>query len=165
MSKTSRRAVLAGAATLPALAVPALAAGQDPDPIYAAIHAHTEAIAEWLLAIDRRNEIESRLMDQFKAAGRADALKRAHADEEFLTADKAIRDASDRERTAADDLLDVTLTTLPGIIALLRHVEGIASEHSWWFDDNEQETPRSITLVRNVADALEGLGIERERCI
>jgi hypothetical protein len=36
----SRRAIVAGAASVPALAVPAVAAAIDPDPIFAAIEAH-----------------------------------------------------------------------------------------------------------------------------
>jgi len=42
---TSRRAVLAGAATMPALAVPAIATAAEPDPIFAAIERHRSAWA------------------------------------------------------------------------------------------------------------------------
>jgi hypothetical protein len=40
MSKTTRRSLLAGAVTLPVLAVPAVAGSLTPDPIFAAIEAH-----------------------------------------------------------------------------------------------------------------------------
>jgi hypothetical protein len=62
MSKTtSRRAVLAGAATLPALAVPAVAGSLAPDPIFAAIENHRKL---WALCCDgwaRIGELEESL--------------------------------------------------------------------------------------------------------
>jgi hypothetical protein len=50
MRSTTRRAVLAGIATAPALAAPAIALGAEPaegDPIYAAIERHRAALAEF----------------------------------------------------------------------------------------------------------------------
>jgi hypothetical protein len=47
-SKTSRRAVLAGAAALPALSLPAIAITAQVDPIFAAIEEYRKSLATWL---------------------------------------------------------------------------------------------------------------------
>ena len=50
-ARTTRRAILAGAAAVPALSLPALAVG-EPDPIFAAIERHRQVLA--LIALARR---------------------------------------------------------------------------------------------------------------
>jgi hypothetical protein len=58
MSALSRRSIVASAAALPALAVPAVAlAAAEPDPIYAAIEAHRVAYAAWEKALRRCNDL------------------------------------------------------------------------------------------------------------
>jgi hypothetical protein len=48
MSALSRRSIVASAAALPALAVPAVvSAAVEPDPIFAAIEVHRKALAAW----------------------------------------------------------------------------------------------------------------------
>jgi hypothetical protein len=48
-SKTTRRTViLAGASVLPALAIPAIAAATEPDPIFSAIEYHRKSFAAWI---------------------------------------------------------------------------------------------------------------------
>jgi hypothetical protein len=49
MSAVNRRAILAGAATLPAMSIPAFA---EPDPIFAAIEAHRRADAAYCAACE-----------------------------------------------------------------------------------------------------------------
>jgi hypothetical protein len=51
MSKLSRRSLVATAAALPALAVPAIAATGQPDPIFAAIEAHRVSYETWSKAL------------------------------------------------------------------------------------------------------------------
>jgi hypothetical protein len=65
----SRRAILAGAAAVPALALPAVAASDstNPDPIFAAIDAHRAAVNDINLQeeddeIDRHADIESEVL-------------------------------------------------------------------------------------------------------
>jgi hypothetical protein len=60
MSNLSRRSIVAGAAALPALAVPAVASAAiaDPDPIYAAIEVHQKAYEAWIKALTRFGDTE-----------------------------------------------------------------------------------------------------------
>jgi hypothetical protein len=90
---TSRRAILAGAASLPALNIPAQAA--QPDPIFAAIERHRAARAVWWESPDgETNEESENRLD--RAGGAA-------------------------EQTLAD-VLSTKPTTIAGCVALLRHV-------------------------------------------
>lgn len=58
MQKTSRRAILVGAASLPALAIPALATQAEPDPIFAMIERHREAERAFNDAIHRHAKLQ-----------------------------------------------------------------------------------------------------------
>jgi hypothetical protein len=59
MSKIHRRAILAGIATAPALAAPALAlSSAGPDPIFAAIERHRAAAEAHTATVDERAELE-----------------------------------------------------------------------------------------------------------
>ena len=101
MSTTSRRAVLAGAASLPALAVSAVAGSLTPDPIFAAIEAH-------------------RLADD--AYGEAACAHDVAKGEERERLELALSQATLAEDSARWDLGDVTPTTAAGCIALLTYV-------------------------------------------
>ena len=105
---TSRRAILAGAAAIPALAIipaTAVAAG-GVDPIFAAIERHREAEAAFAGAYD--NDLLRNLKHETPAT---DALE-ARADE-----------LSGAENKLYVDLVGMTPTTLAGCAALLRHIE------------------------------------------
>jgi hypothetical protein len=60
--RTSRRAILAGAAALPALAMPAIA-DLTPDPIYAAIDAHRAAYRAFSDILNRKSALEDQHPD------------------------------------------------------------------------------------------------------
>jgi hypothetical protein len=61
MSKTTtRRAILAGIAAAPALAL----SGAGPDPIFAAIERHRAALAAHLKTIEAQGDLEERLCDE-----------------------------------------------------------------------------------------------------
>jgi hypothetical protein len=62
-SKTSRRAVLAGAAALPALSLPALAITAQVDPVFALIEHHRQLWAIDSAVRHAHNELEGRLLD------------------------------------------------------------------------------------------------------
>ena len=76
MTKTTstRRAVLAGAVALPAIAVPRLAisAGTQPDPIFAAIERHKTTYITWTET--GKIQSETKCLDEEKGTGR-DMLK------------------------------------------------------------------------------------------
>lgn len=91
---TSRRAILAGAAALPALTIPCTA-NPAPDPIFAAIERHREARAVWWEPVPGETDQESD--------------------------DRINRTAAAAERTLAD-VISTKPTTIAGCVALLRHV-------------------------------------------
>lgn len=100
MTTTStRRAVLAGAAALPALSLPAIA---EPDPIFAAIERHRNAEAAFDAAVNVAN--------YGPLAGDAAAEEVAGELCEVAHSDYA-------------ELVAMTPTTTPGCAALLRYVE------------------------------------------
>jgi selenocysteine lyase/cysteine desulfurase len=100
--KTTRRAVLAGAAALPALAIiPATALGAGAvDPIFAAIERHRQAEATYVAACNEPT-------DQAKEQAREDR------------ANKLCGRSSD----ALGELVAMTPTTLAGCAAVLRYLE------------------------------------------
>jgi hypothetical protein len=59
MSDLSRRSLVASAAALPTLAVPAVAVAvaAEPDPVYALIEAHKQACQNWSDAVDIQDEL------------------------------------------------------------------------------------------------------------
>jgi hypothetical protein len=148
MSKLSRRALVASASSLPALAIPtaSLAASADPhdrgatceDPIFAAIAAHQRAWAEF-------SEKCSDL-DQVGANDEVDRL-------------------SDAIDAAADELLDILPTTVAGVCALLAYAADHACGGNSWPDGYVDENPKTawdrengvsweVFLHRSLATAL-----------
>lgn len=99
-STTTRRAILAGAAAVPALAVPAIAA--EPDPIFAALEAHKAA---WHAYID------------FIRAPAYAGVVRVPPDLE----QRAV-ELLDEAHSVAETMLDVRPTTVGGVIALLDYL-------------------------------------------
>jgi hypothetical protein len=106
----SRRAVLAGIATAPALAVPALAQS-GPDPIFAAIERHKVAFR----TSQTTGRIQSGTVDAEWAPG-YDPVKCKAVLEASSMADEAAA-------AAANALITVRPTTMAGVLALIRHVE------------------------------------------
>ncbi len=112
-TKTSRRAILAGAAALPALAIiPAAAlAAVDNDPIFAAIEGHKAAY----LASMAASRIQSNMVDaEFSPEYDPIKCEAAHA---------AARAADAADAAAAEALATIRPTTIAGLLALMRHVE------------------------------------------
>jgi len=155
---TSRRAILAGAASLPALAIPAAAVTAPPDPILALIEAH-------------------------KAAFRIRLQKLAihFADEEDKGAEAASNKAMDASVSAAMSLVDTTPTTIAGVVALIAYVdsfnrgafkvEDMQSSVSEWPGGNlvdekiyeasgeSGELGFAFAVLLNVGDALAALAV------
>jgi hypothetical protein len=136
---TSRRAILAGAAVLPALAIPAmtmLPAGADP--IFAAIERHRQIEAAYVAAC---NAIPSA---------------------KFLTPainemEKHAGNLCHRSSDALGDLVAMTPTTLAGCAALLRYLEAHeeAYDRTAMLDDHNQAKEAARDLLSRIAATLE----------
>lgn len=137
MSATStRRAILAGAATLPALSVPAIAAAADP--IFAAIERHRQAEAAFTAACHA--------MDNAPSLEGAEALVGARLD-------RAVQ-----EYTV---LTGMTPTTVAGCAALLRYIEAHEAKYRHegvvLFSDSGSDEIRTAgkSLLSRIASALD----------
>jgi hypothetical protein len=138
----SRRAIMSGAASVPALAGPALAlppalasAPVAVDPIYAAIEAHRTANLEF--------------QDEHSV------------DEDHPQYEKEMQRLSDAADVAAGHLCDVQPMTIAGAIALLNYYAEVTVSHDGedWpveLEDKQDgvEKPFGYFLTRNVARAL-----------
>jgi hypothetical protein len=108
--KLDRRTILAGAAAVPALAIPAagaasaFAAASEPDPVFATVAAHREAFVEHM----RAARLDGKLM---RSDPRAEATWAA-----LDAADEAYQEATWK-------LSEVVPTTMAGVVALLRYLE------------------------------------------
>jgi hypothetical protein len=140
MSKShSRRAVLTGIATAPALAgstltlAGATALSLRPDPIFAAIERHRATWAE--------------------LNTRCSALSDAGTPEAEAELDRIM----DADGEAAGELAGTEPMTLAGAIALLRYV---AECDDYSFEDEEDGKTKLLSyfIQRNVADAIETIG-------
>jgi hypothetical protein len=100
---TSRRAILAGAAAIPALSLPAIAC--EPDPIFAAIETHRSAELAYLTACDHPVIRESLHHPELEAL------------------EEHVHELCHESNDCYADLLATTPTTVAGCSALLRHIE------------------------------------------
>jgi hypothetical protein len=130
-TKTTRRAILAGAAALPAFTVPALAIGQT-DPIFAAIERHK----------------------------RLEAIYVAYCnDEKVPDNDDHIVTSCYNSGSAYADLVAMTPTTAAGCAAMLRHLESHEAAYcgSGLFDNcNDRVRLPGKDLLSRIAYALDG---------
>jgi hypothetical protein len=108
--KLDRRTILAGAAAVPALAIPAagaasaFTAASEPDPVFATVAAHREAFVEHM----RAARLDGKLMRSYPGA----------------EATAAALDAADEALEGATlELSEVVPTTMAGVVALLRYLE------------------------------------------
>jgi membrane-bound ClpP family serine protease len=140
-SQTTRRAVLASVASLPALAIiPATALGTAADPIFAAIERHRQIEAAYVAACNEP-------IDEAKEQAReARVVKLSH-----------------RSSDALGDLVAMTPTTLTGSAAVLRYLEthekaydapALLDNHS----DNVSVPARN--LLSRIAATLESLAVQ-----
>jgi hypothetical protein len=144
----SRRAILAGAASVPAFALPAAAlASTEPDPAFAAIDTHREALVRKMAAARRDSELE-RDDDGKKEAEAAETLARAAEDD------------------AQWELAIVVPTTLAGILALLAYLDDLyagevaLSEDPKNWHSGEDESGLSTFADEEIIDKFHGEPIE-----
>jgi hypothetical protein len=126
MSNHSRRAVLAGIATAPALAAPALALS-GPDPIFALIQAHRAALAAHLATLEAQSVRQERLVDErLTEAGSPpkgsqrwhETTDAANRDPQYVDADAMIDKTSEAEIAAAWALVAERPATIADAAAL-----------------------------------------------
>jgi hypothetical protein len=110
----TRRGALCALAT--AAAAPAFPAGLSGDPVFGLIEAHKQASLDHSAALVEQERLE-RIGD---IAGSWAAETCCHAEFE-----------------AFDVLLSAAATTVPGIVAKLAYLQGIAESDAWMFDDRE----------------------------
>jgi hypothetical protein len=168
-TKLNRRAILAGAATVPAVAIlPAagVAATTGHDPIFAAIEDHRRAHLEWRAAVHHEFAIEG----EFEFDKRRTRVKTVlDGDEVFETDDPrwlaAVNGTADGYNWMDDcafALVKINPTTLAGVIALLNYCNecGPGAEDCDFPEDIEDasdddtEKPFAFFLTRHVARAL-----------
>jgi hypothetical protein len=141
----NRLALVAGAATLPAIAIPAVAAA--PDPIYAAIEKHRAIRAEY-----ERAGAEFDKVAALRSRSKVVALPRC--DPEYVRLAIINDEALDRYCEATVELAETQPTTLEGITAALTYR---ADDHG------DLNAERYETLVR-AACAIAGLPEPPDEC-
>jgi hypothetical protein len=125
VNTTSRRDVLAGIATAPALSAPALALMSGPDPIFAAIERHKARNAAFSNALQGEPETASPEHD------------------EWLRGEAA---AGDAEREASAEMVATVPTTLVGLLASLLYVEQEHIRGERFLDEDGLEEIISTTV-------------------
>jgi len=165
MRDMNRRAVLAGTAALPVLAIiPATALGAAADPIFAAIERHKVA---------------------FRASQAADNIRMGTVDAEWSpdynpAECKAVKEDASAADGAADDaanaLTTIRPTTIAGLLALMHHVEAFnvgafvldidpdnwrSRPADWPIDvDDDEINLFGYSILANVRSALEAMAVQ-----
>jgi hypothetical protein len=162
--KTSRRAILAGAAALPALAIPAIAASTEIDPIFAAIERHKVA---------------------FRASQAADNIRMGTVTAKWSpdydpVECKAVMEASSATSgaaaNAANALTTIQPTTIAGLLALMHYIEAFnagafaldidpdnwrSRPADWPADVDKDEIDLfGYSILANVRSALEAMAVQ-----
>ena len=140
---TTRRAVLAGAATLPALAIPAIAMSAVADPIFAAIDRHKTAYAEF----ERVVHLEGQLRDTIPAERRTRYHVSDRYNAEMIANDDPTwskhQDMWFASSEAADDramnLLNIAPTSMVGVAALLDYAAAFEKNGAELFGEVTEE--------------------------
>lgn len=132
---TTRRAILAGAAALPALAIPVLAMSAGADPIFAAIEAHRAAFREFDATLKRKTELEDEHHDLVFSPTRnktpefAAARKAAGLD----AMDRAEEETSAAESAARWHIATMLPTTAGGVVAVLAYARECSLKEDQFF--------------------------------
>jgi hypothetical protein len=136
MSALSRRSLVASAAALPALAIPAIAnAIPGSDPVFAAIAAHREAYVKRMrtsriqMGLQAQVEVKAHSLGLFFAGAQGHIGECITASSGYcvVCAEREAKAAEDSAyeiyQRATDDLSEIVPTTMGGAIALLRYLE------------------------------------------
>jgi hypothetical protein len=131
------------------------AAADTPDPIFAAIAAHREALRAWDDALTVVGEFDGKRFARYRAGLEDDD------DPEHLAADQRAREHAEalcEFETDAHLALIETATTLPGTLAALRYVMGYYSGQSELFPGRRHDLlddESLLTFVEKIGDAIE----------
>lgn len=128
---TTRRAVLAGAASLSALAIPALAAPPStPDPIFAAIERHRQSALEFYRQVAIEAELDEIIpfekRKNYHVEDRDNPDVGRDDDPRWTAFRKTYDIASDEKESSAIELTDTVPTTMAGVVALLAYLDSFA---------------------------------------
>lgn len=134
------------------------------DPILAAIEAHKKAFADFGLALDEHYRLETELPKD-RQQSRIDAWEERIIetdDPRWIASVRRVKEADNEETDAALRLVDVTPTTLAGVLALLQHaVSHVEAKREWptgLVDEGAPETALgrdwSFYLNKNIAEAI-----------
>jgi hypothetical protein len=138
--QTTRRAVLAGAAALPVLSLPAIAIPAQVDPVFAAIERHRQADA---------------------AHARSCLGEPRSHEPEFAEWERVEEFSCHAAHEALGDLLGTTPTTIAGCAAALRYVEAYTTENgSGGLFHNYAVKDRAADLLSRIAGTLAGQAVQ-----
>lgn len=165
--RTSRRAVLAGAAALPALTMPALAQSSALDPIFDAIDRHRIADAEfcrhvrmqWALeeTIPRERRMNFYVRDRDNpSVGKDDDPRWTEFQAEYWR-------LVDRKDEVEIDLISIQPTTTAGVVALLRYMAKYEKNSAFMdrvLNDAGEEESWHEAMQHHIADSLEALVVQ-----
>jgi hypothetical protein len=141
------------AITARAVAAPP-AAAETPDPIFAVIEAHREALKAWDAAGDAVTPLEEEWFAQRKSAFDFDAPKGSALDD----AEERAEVLDDLEKSAADALVETTPTTLAGALAAIRYVIGYFDGKSELYPGKAHEVlddDQCLIFIETIGDAVE----------
>jgi hypothetical protein len=163
-----RRAFLSNAAIVAALSVATTITGHasalSPDPIFAAIEAHTAASVAMHSQVSVHSELE-RSLPREKRKSSVDAFEEkivATDDPRWIECERAVMRSFDTETDAACVLVSVRPTTIAGVLALRQYATAIDNDGEAWprelqSDDGSKTRSWHYFLIENIADILPGM--------
>jgi hypothetical protein len=116
----NRRAILAGAASLPAISVPAFA--KSTDPVFAAIEAHRLAWAQFEVTTRQQSVLEETVPPERRQTRLHQSIIVDTDDPRWIVAERTSGAALERVGEAERALIGITPTSIPGVITLLGYV-------------------------------------------
>jgi hypothetical protein len=152
---TTRRGFVQQVAAAACIGAVPPAAANAPDPIFAAIAAHRDAMRAWDDALTLVGELEGKGFARHKAGFKD------NDDPEHLAAEERAREhaeALDEIETDAHLALIETATTLPGTLAAIRYVLGYYDGESELFPgrvDELLDEESLLTFIEKIGDAIE----------
>jgi hypothetical protein len=160
---TSRRAVLAGAAALPALVVPAIAMSDVADPIFAAIERNKTAYAEFERVCRHQEKLDDTIPEERRmrhyVSDRYNAEMIANDDPAWTKYQDAWFSTCDAADDRATDLLNIAPTSIAGVAALLDYTAAFEKRGGELFPEVTEEGTGDpldgrIALMQWCADCL-----------
>jgi hypothetical protein len=164
---TSRRAVLASAAALPALAMPVLAQSSALDPIFDAIDWHRIADAEFCSHVRKQWALEETIPHErrmnFYVYDRDNPSVGKDDDPRWTEFQAEYWRLADRNDDAELSLISIQPTTTAGVVALLRYIAKYEKKSEFMdrvINDAGEEESWHAAMQHHIADSLEALAVQ-----